>query len=635
LTNTVGTDRLSLVPYPKSVVCIEGRFDLAKAVLVYDVYDAGAAEMAEHIRIRCVEASGSSPQMAVKGASFPLLVDYEWNDSLVEEGYRLTVTPNRALITASTKRGRWYGAMTLCQLIGEDGSVPCVDIEDAPDFRIRAVSDDISRGQVSTLDHFKRIIRFCSEYKINTYFLYIEDLFQFRTNRRIGVGRGGLTVEEIKELSIYARSHHVDLAPLFESLGHQDRMVTMPEYAEFREGEGSFSFTPADPRTLRLMEDFYRELADAFSSAILFAGLDETTDIGSGRSKEALEKHGHAKIYADYYNGLNRIAKKLGKQLWIYATLSIDYPESLELMDKDIVMVNYTFSAPDSGDAWWDNLYTYLPLLIEKGFTEVVSPSIINWKRMYPDYTWAYEHSAALNKIGFDNGCVGSMTASWADDGGENFREYNWYGYALQAELSWNAGTPVKQEAFAPRFGDSYFGPGLSHLGTALMHLGQVEAETDGTFHILYGPATLKEKYDEKKLDKMKQAGRHWSAFMRKWYRDGKAPSVRRNAEFLPYVDFAARRVRFTLDLPERSNRILDWTRSYGERGKLERELAELYETMLQFRAEFQALWRRACRIEGLDYNLARMDEFLRGVRDLQLAVRGGGTECRNERLFV
>jgi hypothetical protein len=617
---SVQEEDFPLVPYPKRVVRQDGRFDMASAIIVYEVYDSGASVMAEQIARRCMEASGYCPRIAVRGGgNFPAVIDYEWDDSLGDEAYKLSVTTSRVLITSSSKRGRWYGAMTLSQLIGSDGTVPCVEIEDAPDFGIRAISDDISRGQVSTLEHFKRIIRFCSEYKINTYFLYIEDLFQFQANRRIGTGRGALSASEIKELAVYAKGLHVELAPLFESLGHQDQMVKLPEYAEFREGEGSFSFTPADPRTLRLMESFYEELADAFSSPILFAGLDETTDIGSGRSKETLDRLGHAKVYTDYYNGLNRIAKKLGKRLWIYATLAIDYPESLDLIDKDIVMVNYTFSKPDSGDAWWDNLYTYLPVLMEKGFTEVVSPSIINWKRVYPDYTWAYNHTSALNNIGYDSGCVGSMSASWADDGGENFREYNWYGYALHSELSWNAGRPVDQSVFAKRFGASFFGPGQEHLGTSLFELGKVEGASDGTFDILYGSKRLNEPFEPRQLENMQRAGAHLDAFHDGWYKDGRNPSVRRNAEFIPYIDFAYRRGRYVLELPKRSNNILELTETSRNRAELALELGRLYEPMLRFRAEFEALWRRACRIEGLDYNLARMNRF---VQDLEVRIK-------------
>lgn len=628
MTETI-ENRLPLVPYPKKAVLLEGRFDLTDAVIVYEAFDSDAALMAETIAERCAEVSGRRPVITMSGLTNGDAVTYRWDETLGEEAYRLDITSEGVVITASHKRGRWYGAMTLCQLIGLDGTVPCAAICDEPDFRIRAISDDISRGQVSTVDHFKRIIRFCSEYKINTYFLYIEDLFQFQTNRRIGAGRGALTAEEGRELSAYAAKYHVDLAPLFESLGHQHEMVNMPEYADFRERPGSFSFAPGDSRTLRLMESFYEELAGVFRSPILFAGLDETTDIGTGRSKEILAERGHAKVYADYYNGLNRIAKRHGKQLWIYATLAIDYPESLDWIDKDIVMVNYTFSKPNCGHAWWDNLYTYMPILIEKGFTQMVSPSLMNWKRVFPDYEWAYQLTSALNQEGYRCGCAGSMNASWCDDGGENFREYNGYGYGFHAELSWNAAQPANERDFAGRFGASYFGPGCERLGEAIYHLGRVERKYgNGTFKAMYGPDRFTQGL-QWAAEPARKAQEELELFIKLWFRGGRGPAVSRNAENVQYIEFACRRAQFAADLPGKAVQLVEQRRQWNdpdtprsERTVIAQSCAhladELETTMTLLRNEFEALWRRSCRIQGLDYNLTRMNSFIREVREIK-----------------
>lgn len=612
--------QLPLVPYPKQLHRISGEFDLAGAVIAYDVYDEDASFMAHQIASRCAEVSGMRPALSVNGEQSSVsAVRYIWEEMLPEEGYRLHVAGDHVAITASSKRGRWYAAMTLCQLIRADGTLPCVDIEDVPDYPIRAMSDDISRGQVPTMDHFKKTIRFCSEYKLNVYFIYLEDLFQFHTNRRIGVGRGGLTADEVRELSAYGRKWHVDIAPLFESLGHQEQVVKMPEYEAFVEGEGSYSFSPVDPRTLRLMEDFYAELVGAFSSPYLFAGLDETSDVGTGRTKSAMEARGHARVYADYYNGLNAIARKFGKKLWIYATHAIEHAESLDWIDTDIRMVNYTFSTPNTGDAWWDNLYTYMPIIREKGFEEVVSPSIINWRRLFPDYTWGYDLTAQLNREGVKHGCIGSMTTSWCDDGGENFREYNWYGLGFHAELAWNAAAPIEEPVFAARFGASYFGPGRDRLGEAIMHLGKVEKLFQhGTFDAFYRSDKL-ETGMEKESEQAPLAMAALGQYFELWGGEGslRPPTVSRHADTVHFIQFAARRLRYILELPAQVAQLravklkLSETSSEEEAGPLVATCIEALEsqqrTLLLFLEEYEALWRATCRIEGLDHNLKRM----------------------------
>lgn len=637
-TDTEVAANLALVPFPKQIRLTTGRFDLASAVIVYDVYDDDAAFMAEQVAGRCAEASGMQPVLSVRGGhGEERTVIYRWDDAMAEESYRLDITPDLLVITAATKRGRWYGAMTLCQLIAEDGTVPCLEIYDVPDYPIRAMADDISRGQVPTMDQFKKTIRFCSEYKLNLYFIYMEDLFQFRANRRIGIGRGGLTADEVRELSEYARKRHVDVAPLFESLGHQERIVNMPEYGDFREGEGSYSFSPSDPRTLRLMEDFYAELAGAFSSPYIFAGLDETSDVGTGRTKTTIETSGHANVYADYYNGLNAIARKFGKQLWIYATHAIEHPESLDRIDKTITMVNYTFCTPDCGDPWWDNLYAYMPIIKDKGFAEIVSPSIINWRRVFPDYTWGYDLTAQLNREGMKHGCIGSMTTSWCDDGGENFREYNWYGLGFHAELSWNASEPIDEAVFAPRFGASYFGPGRERLGNAIMHLGKVERIFQHrTFDTLYR-LDIFELGMEKETEHASAAREVWNRYFELWSGADsfRPPSVGRNADSVPFVHFAARRMRYVLDLPERVERVRALNEEIGRLPSQSRKrsalitecmetLGALQRDMAGFTAEYEALWRRTCRIEGLDFNLKRMNDVLELLEKEQAGINPG-----------
>src|SRR5213078_3847253 len=98
---------------------------------------------------------------------------------------------------------RLYGVQTLRQLIrgATSATLPCLDIVDWPDFSWRGISDDISRGQVSTLDDFKDTIHRLSYYKKNLYQPYIEDMFRFAADPHIGADRGAITKSEMAELA--------------------------------------------------------------------------------------------------------------------------------------------------------------------------------------------------------------------------------------------------------------------------------------------------------------------------------------------------------------------------------------------------------------------------------------------------
>jgi N-acetyl-beta-hexosaminidase len=62
------------------------------------------------------------------------------------------------VIAGATADGRFHGAQTLRQLMrsNADGALPRLAIRDWPALEWRGISDDISRGQMSTLDGLPR-----------------------------------------------------------------------------------------------------------------------------------------------------------------------------------------------------------------------------------------------------------------------------------------------------------------------------------------------------------------------------------------------------------------------------------------------------------------------------------------------
>ena len=90
--------------------------------------------------------------------------------TLNDEGYVLLVSPNEVVVAGSTTAGTFYGLQTLKQLVRGEGAgafIPSVKIIDWPAMRWRAVSDDISRGPVPTVDYIKRQIRTEAFFKLN------------------------------------------------------------------------------------------------------------------------------------------------------------------------------------------------------------------------------------------------------------------------------------------------------------------------------------------------------------------------------------------------------------------------------------------------------------------------------------
>ncbi|GAF71953.1 unnamed protein product, partial [marine sediment metagenome] len=94
-------------------------------------------------------------------------LSFEKADGLGNEEYTFSITQERITIGHSSPAGAYYGFVTLCELMKvHRAAVPCVDITDGPRMPVRAITDDISRGQISTLDDFKSIVKRLSLFKI-------------------------------------------------------------------------------------------------------------------------------------------------------------------------------------------------------------------------------------------------------------------------------------------------------------------------------------------------------------------------------------------------------------------------------------------------------------------------------------
>src|SRR5260370_33593382 len=136
--------------------------------------------------------------------------------TLNDEGYILVANTDQVIVAGKTITGTFYGLQTLKQLVRGEGTntiVPAVKVVDWPTMRWRAVSDDISRGPVPTVDYIKRQIRTEAFFKLNMHSFYMEHTFASESNPLIGPEGGSLTPAEIRDLVRYARRYHVELVP--------------------------------------------------------------------------------------------------------------------------------------------------------------------------------------------------------------------------------------------------------------------------------------------------------------------------------------------------------------------------------------------------------------------------------------
>lgn len=376
-----------------------------------------------------------------------------------DEGYVLIIEPTCRLVAANTETGLYYGLQTLKQLTRGKWS-NALTIIDWPSFKHRVIYDDISRGPIPTVHYFKKQIERMAELKINFLSFYIEHVVQPFSHPDFAPANGKLTIPQIKELCAYAKKHHVQLIGSFQSFGHFEKILALPQYSSM--GETSSLISPLDPNARKFLADVIGELCDAFTAPYFNVNCDETFDLGKGRSKAYVDSVGPAKFYADHLKFLYDIVKSRGKRMMMWGDIALQHEEVLEMLPKDIIYLTWEYGDKSNFDPW------ILPFA-RRNLEFMVCPGILNSYRMFPDMLMAKANIRKFLEEGYKAGSSGAFTTIW-DDGGAYLFSGDWYGVYIAADKSWNVSSEV-EESFDQRFSITAHGTSNQNYVNALFKL--------------------------------------------------------------------------------------------------------------------------------------------------------------------
>ncbi|WP_420573119.1 beta-N-acetylhexosaminidase [Kordia sp.] len=179
-----------------------------------------------------------------------------------EEGYELTIDPEKITIKASHKKGAFYAFQSLRQFFPPTVEnktftektilLSCAYIDDAPRFPYRGMHLDVSRHMFS-VDFIKKYIDLMSQLKMNTFHWHLTDdqgwrieikkypklqeVAAFRDETLIGHyndspqkfdGKrygGFYTQKEVREIVAYAAERYVTVIPEIEMPGHSQAAI--------------------------------------------------------------------------------------------------------------------------------------------------------------------------------------------------------------------------------------------------------------------------------------------------------------------------------------------------------------------------------------------------------------------------
>lgn len=462
---------LVLIPQPKKIEARQGLFQLSATVPVKcRNTDTFYAQLLTETLHRLPPAKpGAAPAGKIEllktdSATLSLVLqklETRLPFALGNEGYVLVVSPASVIIIAHTNAGVFYGTQTLIQLItanARDNSIPCLVIFDKPDMAMRGWQDDISRGPIPTLAFLKEEVRRMASFKLNAFTLYTEHVFKLKQHPSIAP-RDGITAEEIKELSEYARKFHVDVIGNFQSFGHFENILKVPGYEKLAENPQTLS--PFKEESYRFLKDAYSEVVPAYSSQYFHINCDEVSFANSA-SKRLVDSIGLENVYAAHICKIDSLLKPYHKRIMMWGDIAVKYPKIIPLLPKDMLIVSWGYAAMPHMDS------DIVPF-VKSGFDFIVAPGVSCWSRIYPDRARAAVNIYNYLRDGYKQHALGFINTTW-DDNGNNLFNNNWYSLTWGAECGWNAprNEDLKQsektrEARLTKFNSSY---NKIHFGT-------------------------------------------------------------------------------------------------------------------------------------------------------------------------
>ena len=345
-----------------------------------------------------------------------------------DESYRLRIDRDGIAIGAATPTGLFRAAATLRQWLasharqtGSGLEVAAVEIEDRPDFPIRGAMLDVSRNRVPTMEYLERLIDRLADWKVNHLQLYVEHTYAYEGHEDVWRHASPFTAAEIRSLDAYCRERFIDLTPNQNSFGHFHRWLVHDRYrplAEVPEGFSHpfsvdpepFSLCATDPRVLELLGGLYDELLPQFVSRRFNVGLDETFDLGRGRSAEACAERGKPAVYLDFLRQVHGLVTDRGRQMLFWGDIILRYPELVGQIPDDAVALCWGYEA---NHPYADQCAR----LAASGRQFWVCPGTSSWHSFGGRLQNAASNLATAATAGFDAGARGLLITDWGDYG--------------------------------------------------------------------------------------------------------------------------------------------------------------------------------------------------------------------------
>jgi hexosaminidase len=310
---------IAIIPKPRSLFTGQGEFLLSSNTCIYvEPGKSASKKIAEMLAAQIMSQTGIKllvkERMINKATNAIIISSVNAPDSLLSEGYQLSVNRRVITIKAKTPNGQFYGMQTLLQLFPVGDVItgkntiplPAVVIHDKPRFSWRGVMLDVGRYYYS-IDFLKKFLDYMSMHKLNTFHWHLTEDHGWRIEikkyprlTQVGAWRSGTqfdrtqvnsiphggyyTQDQVKELVAYAADRYITIVPEIEMPGHS--LAALVAYPELSCTGGPFQmpvkwniqkdvFCAGNENTFEFLENVLTEVTALFPGKFIHIGGDE------------------------------------------------------------------------------------------------------------------------------------------------------------------------------------------------------------------------------------------------------------------------------------------------------------------------------------------------------------------------
>ncbi len=390
------------------------------------------------------------------------------NELIEKEGYILSVDKEGIFIISQEPRGCYNGLQTIFQAIKwcSVNQTPLFegDIFDFPEIDKRAFHLDL-KDLMPTFDYIKALIKDLAHYKYNCITIEYEDKFPFHDYLKPIVHKDAWKEFEFREIMDLCKENFIEIIPLIQVFGHVEFIIEKEEFQHLQETPDGkpinlvdtyevWSLCPLHEESEKLARALVDQMVEAHpDSEYLHIGADEVYQLGTcPKCREYLKTHTKSELYIEFINKIANYILEKGKKPIMWHDYLLKYPENLDQLNKDIVIMYWIYKtwrnenfSKDEEEA--GKILPQFEFFHEKGFKTMGAPSISSdFDLLIPNLRSRIENIAGQSIRAKESGSLGLLITSWVCCA--NPMDTQLIGIYLGSEMMWAPPSDWNSDSF-------------------------------------------------------------------------------------------------------------------------------------------------------------------------------------------